>query len=208
MVYQVNYEGYYSMSAHDREENALKRWFDNFKIDRNAWFATEFETLVVVEVNATAKHISKRQVCQIENPGYIKHKVEHLAGIREVVMDHTAPPAPILTFAAKRIWQPPPPKSAEELRREAEYERMYRLGYEPKRICRPVYRPLTMPFSFDGSLASLESSMEYIEEIEWVPRRRNDMADAMAMMRRVPLTIDKSTLRQLESMTPKHRRNV
>jgi len=98
--------------------------------------------------------------------------------------------------------------SAEELRREAEYERMYRLGYEPKRICRPVYRPLTMPFSFDGSLASLESSMEYIEEIEWVPRRRNDMADAMAMMRRVPLTIDKSTLRQLESMTPKHRRNV
>lgn len=174
MVYQVNYEGYYSMSSHDREENALKRWFDNFKVDRNAWFATEFETLVVVEVNATAKHISKRQVCQIENPGYIKHKVQHMAGTREVVMDHTAPPAPMLTFAAKRIWQPPPPKSAEDLRKDAEYERMYRNGFEPR----------------------------------YIPRLDQQDTMRMAMMTMASLTIDKSILRQLEQIAPKHRRNV
>lgn len=205
--YQVNYEGYYSMSTHDREENALKRWFDNFKIDRQAWFATEFETLAVVEVPATAKHISKRQVCQIENPGYIKHKVQHTAGTREVVMDHTAPPAPMLTFAAKRIWQPPPLKTPAELKREAEYERMYRLGYEP--IRRACYRPMTFnPYANPYDIAP---SFEQEYEIEWVKRnyqRHQQDAMRMAMMTMAPPTIDKSILRQLEQIAPKHRRNV
>lgn len=204
MVYSVNYEGYYTMSHHDREENALKRWFDNFKVDRNAWFATEFETLVVIEVNATAKHISKRQVCQIENVGYAKHK--RAGASREVCMDHTAPPAPVLTFAAKRIWEPPPPKSPQELKREAEYERMYRLGYEPRRV--PRYRPLTFnPYA--NPLQSAELPMDY--DIEWVQqdfsRQRAD-AMRMAVMTMAPPAIDKSIIRQLEQMVPKHRRNA
>lgn len=208
MVYSTNYEGYYIMSHHDREENALKRWFDNFKVDRNAWFATEFETLIVVDVPATAKHITKRQICQIENPGYIKHNVKHYACTREVCMDHTAPPAPMLTFAAKRIWQPPPPKSAEDRRKEAEYERMYRNGFEPRYIRRAVYSPLTT-FSFNETPDFSESSINYVEEVQWV-KRNNDQSDAMRMVMEMittPPAFDKSILQQLKSMAPKHRRN-
>src|SRR4051812_33484296 len=111
--YYVDYDGYYAMSWHDREENALKRWFDNFKIERYASFASETEWLVVKEVDADCRTNRKRFVCEIGNDGR--------GTKREVIMDHTTPPAPMLTFAAKRRWEPPPPKSAAEMRREAEW---------------------------------------------------------------------------------------
>jgi hypothetical protein len=182
------------MKSHDAETNALKRWFDNFKIDRHAYFASQYETLVVETVLATAKHISKRQICIIENPGYIEHKQTFNAR-REVIMDHTAPPAPMLTFAAKVIWKPPPPKTPAEIRREQEWLEMSMRGYEPRVRRRPVY---TIP-TFNAMMP-LSPVFDYEEYVDWVPRRSyfsNDMMDAFA------LSVKKPT-----PPAPKHRRNV
>lgn len=189
--YHQEYDGYYSMRWHDDEQNALKRWFDNFKLDKNATFATEYECLLVVEVPASSRNIKKRQVCRIEDEGR--------ATSREVQMDHTAPPAPMLTFAAKRIWQPPPPKSVADLRREAEYERMYRLGYEPRRRMVPI-RSLGLSV-YDNPYQGLQPTFRYREEIEWVPRRRAayDMLDALSLLRMSPPSPPRA---------PTHRRNV
>lgn len=161
MTYHVEYEGYYTMSWHDREENALKRWFDNFKIDRWAHFATDTECLIVEEVASETRR-KKRYVCKIEDEG---------RGIkREVIMDHTAPPAPILTFASKRRYEPPPPKTAAELRKEAEWSRMMSMGYEP--IRRPRYRPATALWAMDmADGPSMSGTFEVEYDIEWVRRR-------------------------------------
>lgn len=50
-IYHVEYDGYYTMKWHDDEKNALKRWFDNYKVERFASFASEYEWLVVKEVD-------------------------------------------------------------------------------------------------------------------------------------------------------------
>lgn len=158
MIYHVEYEGYYAMSWHDREENALKRWFDNFKVERYASFACETEWLVVKEVPSATRR-KKRVVCEIGDDGR--------GTKREVIMDHSAPPAPMLTFAAKRQYVPPPPKTAAELRKEAEWHRMMSMGYEP--IRRPRYRPAVIAWD----MADCPSGMVEVEyDIEWVPRRR------------------------------------
>jgi hypothetical protein len=160
-VYHVEYDGYYAMSWHDREENALKRWFENYKVGRYESFACETEWLVVKEVESSTRR-KKRLVCEIGDDGR--------GTKREVIMDHTAPAAPILTFAAKRRYVPPPPKTAEEMRREAEWERMLSMGYEP--IRRPRYRPVLMGIDWaSGPSVSATIEMEY--DVEWVPRRRS-----------------------------------
>lgn len=158
MTYHVEYEGYYTMSWHDREENALKRWFDNFKVERYATFASETEWLVVKEL-PSGRRRKKRYVCEIGDDGR--------GTKREVVMDHTTPPAPMLTFAAKRRYEPPPPKTAADLRREAEWHRMMAMGYEPIRHARMPRMPAVL---FSDSPMSMEAvEIEY--EIEWVRRR-------------------------------------
>lgn len=179
--YQVDYAGYYAMSWHDREENALKRWFDNYKIERYASFACDTEWLVVKEVESTSKHRGNRLICEIGDDGR--------GTKREVIMDHTAPPAPILTFAAKRKYVPPPPKTADELRREAEWERMYAMGYEP----RPRLRRYAMPNILNNSYPVMVQDDEI--EIEWVPRRFHNYFN-------IPKTAYKAP------EPPKHRRNV
>lgn len=121
--YHAEYDGFYAMKWHDAEENALKRWFDNYKIDRYASFANSYECLVVSEVPSTSKRGGKRYHCDIIDEGRGTH--------REVVMDHTAPPAPTIFFAAKRKYEPPPPKTAAQQRAEAEAEFMYRKGLRP-----------------------------------------------------------------------------
>lgn len=160
-MYHVEYDGYYTMKWHDDEQNALKRWFDNFKVDRHAGFATDYEWLVVKEVAATAKHHKTRMVCEIGDDGR--------GTKREVVMDHTAPPAPMLFFAAKMRYEPPPPKTTRQLRQEEEWARMTALGFEPKRVARRStsiadFNPFT---AVDGALMLKE--IEY----EWVPRQRS-----------------------------------
>lgn len=156
--YRVEYEGYYAMSWHDKEENALKRWFDNYKIERYASFATNTEWLIVKELPSERRR-KKRYVCEIGDDGR--------GTKREVIMDHTAPPAPVPTFAAKRQYVPPPPKTAAELRQEAEWNRMMAMGYEPVR--RPKMRYMTPIFNLDDMAALEEMTVEY--EIEWVRRR-------------------------------------
>lgn len=56
MVYHVEYDGYYTMKWHDDEQNALKRWFENYKVERYASFASDYEWLIVKEVASDAKH--------------------------------------------------------------------------------------------------------------------------------------------------------
>lgn len=159
MTYYAQYDGYYTMSWHDKEENALKRWFDNFKIERYASFATDTEWLTVKEWPSETRR-KKRYVCEIGDDGR--------GTKREVIMDHSAPPAPMLTFAAKRRYEPPPPKTAAELRREAEWNRMHMMGYEP--IRRPRYKPISAVLNFDDAMP-MDVEVEY--DIEWVPRRRD-----------------------------------
>jgi hypothetical protein len=181
-VYHVEYDGYYTMSWHDEEKNALKRWFDNYKVGRYESFACETEWLVVKEVESSTRR-KKRFVCEIGDDGR--------GTKREVIMDHTAPAAPMLTFAAKRRYEPPPPKSAAERRREAEWEMMMARGYEP--IRRPRYRPAPIVFGIDWANGpSMTTEVEY--DIEWVPRRWRHF--------------DLPKVAYSPPAPPKHRRNV
>ena len=176
--YHTEYEGYYPMSWHDREENALKRWFDNYKIDRHATFAAEYEWLIVKELPSRTKQ-KKHYVCEIGNDGR--------GCKREVIMDHSAPPAPMLTFAAKRRYVPPPPKTAAELRKDAEYQRMRMLGYEPIRRAKPRKMSF-IPFNN----ITMDATVEIEYEIEWVRRSPFRLITALPMP---------------PPSAPKHRRN-
>lgn len=182
MTYHVEYDGYYTMKWHDDEKNALKRWFDNYKVERYASFASDYEWLVVKEVSSDSKRGGKRLVCEIGDDGR--------GTKREVIMDHTTPPAPVLTFAAKRRWEPPPPKSAAEQRREMEWSIMMARGYEPVR--RPRRRPIFIGVDFAAG-GSISDTIEIEYDIEWVPRRRH---------------YDEPVRAYTPPPPPKHRRNV
>jgi hypothetical protein len=107
-------------------------------------------------------------------------------------MDHLAPPAPMLTFAAKRLWQPPPPKSPAELKREAEWEMMYRRGLVPRVVRKPVMPPMLFSFK-EGPITALDTmqTVTYIEEIVWEPRPAYHFVAPIAPIRE-----------------PRHRRNT
>lgn len=173
MTYHVEYDGYYTMKWHDDEKNALKRWFDNYRVDKYASFASEYELLVVKEVDADTKR-RKRLVCEISDEGR--------GTKREVIMDHTTPPAPMLTFAAKRRWETPPPKTAAELRQEAEWDMMMRRGYEPVR--RAKYRPPVFVGIDWASGPDISATVEIEYDIEWVKRR--DYYDRPSPVYRAP----------------------
>lgn len=180
--YHVEYDGYYAMSWHDQEANALKRWFENYKIEKYASFASDTEWLVVKEL-PSERRCKKRLVCEIGDDGR--------GTKREVIIDHTAPPAPVLTFAAKRLYVPPPPPTPAELRKHAEWSRMMARGYEP--IYRPKRRYAAV--SFDPRMAIPESlNFDDDCEVEWVPRRRLRHYDEAPVNFRPP--------------PPTHRRNV
>lgn len=179
MTYHVEYDGYYNMRWHDDEPNALKRWFDNYKIERYASFATKYEWLVVKEVLSDCKHRKTRLICEIGDDG---------RGIRrEVVMDHTAPPAPVLTFAAKQRYEPPPPKTEQQLRNEAEWNRMITLGYRP--ILRPIYKSMPAFLGMDMSVHDVMTEMDY--KVEWVRHQQQ-----------------KPDFAPPKTKAPTHRRNV
>lgn len=186
-LYYTDYDGYHRMKWHDAEENALKRWFENFKVNKFDHFASDYECLVVSEVPSTSKRGGKRYHCDIIDEGRGTQ--------REVVMDHTAPKPPTIFFAAKRKYVPPPPKTPSELRREEEYARMRNMGYVPRK--RPVYR---MPTKFDPNAPLVMPELEY--EIEWVredPPRWHLETMYMPMTRLTAYT---------PPPAPKHRRNV
>lgn len=155
-LYHVEYDGYYTMRWHDDEPNALKRWFENYKVERYAFFASDYECLVVSEVPSTSKRGGKRYHCDIVNDSTGAH--------REVAIDHTAPPAPTIFFAAKRKYEPPPPKTAQQQRAEAEAENMYRKGLRPMRI--PVWS--AMDFSAGPDFGDAPSMREINYRTEWV----------------------------------------
>jgi hypothetical protein len=166
--YHTEYEGYYSMSWHDQETNALKRWFDNYKIDRGATFAAETEWLIVKELPSRTKR-KRCYVCEIGDDGRGRK--------REVIMDHSAPPAPMLTFAAKRRYEPPPSKTVAELHKESEYARMRRLGYEPVRRAKYKLPRVSFGPNFDIT-PNTSVAVEY--EIEWVRSRPYSRFDVPA----------------------------
>jgi hypothetical protein len=184
--YHVEYEGYYTMWWHDREENALKRWFDNYKIDRYASFAIDYEWLIVKEVPSDTRHCKPRFICEIGDDGRDTK--------REVIMDHTAPIAPVLTFAAKRHYEPPPPKTEQQIRKEAEWNRMHELGYEPVR--RLIYKPAVSFLKLDNFAAAATHIAEVEYEIEWVQRHTQRSFERPNFQLKVP------------PKAPTHKRNV
>lgn len=181
MVYHPEYDGYYAMKWHDDEKNALKRWFDNYKIERYASFACDTEWLVVKEVSCDSKSRKTRLVCEIGDDGR--------GTKREVVMDHSTPPAPMLTFAAKRLYVPPPPKSPAEVRREMEWSSMMARGYESVR--RPRYTMAALDWAAGADVTAMVK-MEF--DVEWVRRRPSYYDVPKAAYTPLP--------------PPKHRRNA
>lgn len=183
MIYHVEYDGYYEMRWHDDEQNALKRWFDNYKLERCASFASKYEWLIVKEVSSDNKHRKVRFICEIGDDGR--------GTKREVIMDHTAPPAPMLTFAAKQRYEPPPPKTEQQIRKEIKWNAMVALGY------RPVRRLPVQP-TWNGHIPSAAvADMLTVEyEIEWVLKQQP-----------VFIGIDYGR-EQPKPKPPTHRRNV
>lgn len=166
--YHSEFDGTYTMKDYDNEANALKRWFDNFKIERYVNFASEYECLIVEEVPASAKHIKKRQICRIENAGE--------GTVREVKMDHTAPPAPIVFFAAKQRYVPPPPKTPKQLQEEEHARIMYARGFVPHITRVPIRRmslPSLLDFNPDDPILPT-MTMHFEEQIEWVKKEPFD----------------------------------
>jgi hypothetical protein len=192
MTYQPQYDGYYRMKWHDDEENALKRWFENFKIDKNASFAWETECLVVKEVPAKCKRQTIRYVCEIADEGR--------GTSRQVVMDHTAPTPPWVFFAAKKKYEPPPPKTAKQLREEEEFYHMTSRGY------RPIRRPKRRKMSFADLHQSAVVANQTVEyEIDWVI----DNTRFCEPSRPIDNTRFCEPSRPIERMPePTHRRNV
>lgn len=130
--YHSEYDGFYSMKWHDAETNALKRWFENYKVDKYASCAGETECMVVTEVPSTGKRGKRYHVDIID---------EGRGTQRDYVMDHTAPEPPTVFFAAKRKYEPPPPKTARQLQQERDDEMRYRQGLRPMRY--PVFGSIT-----------------------------------------------------------------
>lgn len=189
MIYHVEYDGYYTMRFHDDEPNALKRWFDNYKIEHDASFATKYEWLVVKEVASDNKKYKTRFICEIGDDGRGTR--------REVIMDHTTPPAPMLTFAAKLRYEPPPAKTAQQIWQEIKWNmreeiewNMLASGYVP--IRRAVIPPMPVPTEFDHAV---KDSLEYKHKIEWVLKTQNYFLEPDFNKERKP-------------KAPTHRRNV
>lgn len=130
-TYVTDYPGYWNMKFHDSEQNELKRWFDNYKIDRYAAFQTDYEWLVVKEIETAVRGKKIRYVVEIG--------ADHHDKRREVVMDHQAPKPPVMTFAAKRKYVPSPPKSAYDIMMEEVRWRKEMLYFEQMRRYAPVF---------------------------------------------------------------------
>lgn len=130
-LYYSDYPGYSDMLWFDCQDNKLYRWFMNFKQKRDDSFCSDYECLIIEQV--------PRKIGRFTKKIYVGRLECNMTGLtRDVVFDVTAPEPPVLTFAARRQYEPPPPKTAAELRKEAEYERMRRKGYELRH--RPVNR--------------------------------------------------------------------
>ena len=184
VTYHIEYAGYYVMQRHDMETNKLVRWFNNYKLGRWDLFANDTEFLVVKEVPSNIKRGGIRYVCEITDEGR--------GTKREVIMDHTAPTPPWVFFAAKHRYEPPPPKTAKQLREEAEYERMYRLGYEPRRRVKRRSLQSFKVSAWNYSPVSIQDKIEY--EIEWVLPDYNDRH--MVMYTETPWTLPEPTHRR------------
>lgn len=157
VLYTQDYPGIYSMQAHDAQDQ-LKRWFDNYKVDRYASFASQYEWLVV-------KTEGKRVFCEIGDDGR--------GTVRTVEIDLNAPPAPILTYAAKERYVPPPPKTAAEIRRDEEWSQLYRMGYVPFRsVPKPRREPVRMIQRPKNGLSWLDMDLNEPMEYETVPDPR------------------------------------
>lgn len=92
-IYFTTYPGYLLMQCHDDETNDLKRWFDNYKVDKYATFTCEHEWLVIDEQEFFDVRGKRRR----RFVGVIG--ADHTETCRKVDFDTSAPPPP--TF-----WRP------------------------------------------------------------------------------------------------------
>jgi hypothetical protein len=217
-IYHIEYDGYYTMASHDKQENALRRWFDNYKIDKDGYFANDYEWCIVKEVISTARRGGKRYLCEIgdDDPRNTWHT-------REYTMDHTAPEPPVLSFAAKIKYIAPPVKSAHDLIRELEWHRNaerlpipeidYHSMYLQKVILPDPNAKADLVFKLDGSLALLSPS-DMLDAMTWatyeashIPPMRfidypSNFISPIERISELPPT------KKLSPPPPKHRRNI
>jgi hypothetical protein len=89
------------MKWHD-DEDALKRWFNNYKVGRYESFVTEYEWLVITE-----KPYEVRGRRYVRYEGEIGRDYNTIR--RKVAFEAAAPPPPTFMIPAKKKYTPPPP---------------------------------------------------------------------------------------------------
>lgn len=98
--YIFDYPGVWAMHYHDGAAE-LKRWFDNYKIDKGAWFANDYEYLTIEECRYGAgRNAGIYYVGKIGEDNTAKHRV--------VRFEANAPPPP--TFMRKPLRDKPVPQ--------------------------------------------------------------------------------------------------
>lgn len=101
-IYKLDYPGAVDMQCFDAQVE-LKRWFDNWKLDRNAAFAGEYEWLTVEEKKFT---VGRR-----ERSRFIGHIGDvDSSGIRRNVLFEVGAPAPPTFYRPAKFRPKPKPK--------------------------------------------------------------------------------------------------
>lgn len=98
--YNAKYPGIWPMQWHDAEKSEIKRWFDNWKVERYASFAAEYEWLTIAEVPV---QIGRRKGVRYVGEIGADHTTER----RKVEFDPSAPPPPTLYQPASKKYEPP-----------------------------------------------------------------------------------------------------
>ena len=118
--YQEKYPGTWAMKWHDDKLSDLQRWFDNWKLEKYAFFNSETEWLTIEEHSWTCRG---KKITRYE--GTIG--ADHHNYVRKVKFETGAPPPPTFFVPVKRKYEPPPPEPAwMAMRRHLEQQRWER----------------------------------------------------------------------------------
>jgi hypothetical protein len=150
-LYKLDYEAADEMRRFDGEQ-ALRRWFDNWKIDREAHFAADDEWLTIEERKFRgARRTGVRYIGTICD-------VEELGPRRAVVFETNAPPPPTFHRPAKIRPEPPRRRARDSntLTVDTIYEAMDRLGIG-RAERRDLMREYRSPWHLMGDLRIREA---------------------------------------------------
>lgn len=133
-MYNEKYEGYWSMRWHD-EDSDLQRWFDNYKVDRNA-YVSEREWLTIEEYSWACRG---KKITRYD--GTIG--ADHDNRKRLVRFETGAPPPPTFMQPVKIKYVPPTPQElyhAKQMHDKMERDMRAMSGYMWKHRFTPQQR--------------------------------------------------------------------